>query len=305
MPKIQKISPQALIALKDALSNIYWKKKELRQFIELTMENPYIVSTIDWQENPKSESVSLLIDRMIARQDLYQNDLLKLLQEVSNFNDFSHLKYWDEKGDLTKRAKDCVLKLRNQTKGYFDAIEELKKAEERRENNIEKVKKTIYFAEKLNDLKLTFFEIASNSNHQKRGFQLEKLLNEIFRLFDLDPKASFKIIGEQIDGSFTFDSHDYLLEAKWQKEPINASDLYVFGSKIAGKLKNTLGLFISLDGFSKESTQTSNPVVKSMILMDGQDLMYILDGRISLNEMIFIKKRHASDTGEIYHKIAN
>src|SRR5258708_3328939 len=108
--KIQKISAQALIALKDALANVYWRKKELRQFIELTVENSLIVSTIDWQENPKYESVSQLIDRMAARQDLYLNDLLKLLQETSNINDFSHLKYWDEKGNLTKRAIEAVAK---------------------------------------------------------------------------------------------------------------------------------------------------------------------------------------------------
>ena len=30
--KVQKISTQALIALKDALSNVYWRKKELRQY---------------------------------------------------------------------------------------------------------------------------------------------------------------------------------------------------------------------------------------------------------------------------------
>jgi len=301
--KTQKISTQALIALKDALANIYWKKKELRQFIELTMENSYIVSTIDWQENPKYESVSQLIDRMVARQDMYQNDLLKLLQETSNFNDFSHLKYWDTKGDLTKRAQEAVLKLRNQTKGYFEIIEELKKTEERRSNNIERVKQTISFSEKLDALKNHFFEIATGKDAQKRGFQLEKLLNEMFHLFDLDPKASFKIIGEQIDGSFTFDNQDYILEVKWQKQPVNAGDLYKFGGKISGKLKNTLGLFISLDGFSKECTETGSSSVKSMILMDGQDLMSILDGRLSLNEMIFIKRRHASDTGEIYYHI--
>jgi len=47
---LQKISTQAIIALKDALSNLYWRKKDLRQFIELTIENSAIVSTIDWQE---------------------------------------------------------------------------------------------------------------------------------------------------------------------------------------------------------------------------------------------------------------
>jgi restriction endonuclease Mrr len=302
--KDQKISTQALIALKDALSNIYWRKKEIRQFIELTMENPYIVSTIDWQENPKYESVSQLIDRMAARPDLYKNDLLKLFQETSNFNDFSHLKYWDTKGDLTKRAKESVKKLRVQTKGYFDAIEELQRAANRRIENLEKVKQTISFSEKLEILKKQFFEIASIDIAQQRGFKLEKLLNELFHLFDLQPKASFKITGEQIDGSFTFDNDDYILEAKWQKAQVNAGDLYKFGGKISGKLKNTLGLFISLDGYSPECTKTGSSVVKSMILMDGQDLMLVLDGRIRLNEMIFIKRRHASDTGEIYYRIS-
>ncbi|MBP8994205.1 MAG: restriction endonuclease [Bacteroidales bacterium] len=130
------------------------------------------------------------------------------------------------------------------------------------------------------------------------------MLNELFQLFDLLPKAAFKIVGEQIDGSFTFDNDDYLLEAKWQTSLVNAGDLYKFGGIISGKLKNTLGLFISLDGFSSECTDTGSNIVKSMILMDGQDLMMVLDGRIRLNEMLFIKTRHASDTGEIYYRIS-
>ena len=122
----KKISVQTLLALKDALTNIFWTKKDLRQFIELTLENPLIVSTIDWTENTKLESVSQIIDRMTKRQDLYQTDLLKLIQEAGNFNDFSHLKIWENAEDKIKKAKAAVVKLRNQTKGYFDTIEELK-----------------------------------------------------------------------------------------------------------------------------------------------------------------------------------
>lgn len=299
----QKISTQAIIALKDALSNIYWRKKDLRQFIELTIEHSTIVSTIDWQEIQKQESVSILIDRMVAREDIYQNDLLRLLQETANFNDFSHLEYWDKDGELVKRAKKCVEKLRNQTKGYFDAIDELRKAAEKREENISKVKMTIYFAEKLEELKAKFFEIAINANSQQRGFQLEKLLNELFLLFDLSPKSAFKILGEQIDGAFTYDSNDYILEAKWQKSQVNASDLYSFGGKISNKLKNTLGLYISIDGFSPSGIETNHPLTKQMILMDGQDLIQVLDGRIRLNDMILIKRQHASQTGQIFYRI--
>lgn len=38
------------------------------------------------------------------------------------------------------------------------------------------------------------------------GVALEPFLRELFDTFDLDPKASFKISGEQIDGGFTLDS---------------------------------------------------------------------------------------------------
>lgn len=298
------ISANAILALKDALVAIYYRKKDLRQFIELTIENTAIVSSIDWVDNIKYESVSQLIDRMVKRQDLYQTDLLKLVQEVGNMNDFSHLEYWekDNKG-LIKKAEVAVEKLRQQAKGHFDTIEELKKAEERREINREKLKESIGYQQKLDILRMEFYGIASNINSQRKGFQFEKFLNKLFFFFDLDPKSAFKVVGEQIDGAFTFDNADYLLEAKWQEKEINAADLYTFGGKIQGKLKNTLGLFISLGPYSSECTETGSSITKSMILMDGTDLMQVLEGRIRLNEMILIKRKHASQTGEIYYRM--
>lgn len=299
----KKISVQTLLALKEALATIFWTKKDLRQFIELTIENSLIVSTIDWAENTKFESVSQLIDRMAKKQDIYQTDILKLIQEATNFSDFGHLKYWDDSEDKIKKAKAAVDKLRNQTKGYFDSIEELKKAEKARAATQEKIKESINYQQRLDELKQRFFQIAINDNHQARGHQLEKFLNDLFIFFDLDPKSSFKITGEQIDGSFTFDNTDYLLEAKWQKKLIDAQDLYGFGGKIQGKFKNTCGLYISLEGYSSESTKTDSPSVKAIILMDGSDLMQILEGRIKLNDMLYIKRRHASQTGEIFYRI--
>jgi len=91
-------------------------------------------------------------------------------------------------------------------------------------------------------------EIATSSDAPKRGYGLEKLLNELFTLFDLDPKASFKITGEQIDGAFTFKDDDYLLEAKWQKELVNAGDLYKFAGVINGKRKKHARI-VRVDGW--------------------------------------------------------
>lgn len=44
----------------------------------------------------------------------------------------------------------------------------------------------------------------------KRGFALEKFLNEMFAAYNLEPRGSFRIVGEQIDGSFQVGTDIYL-----------------------------------------------------------------------------------------------
>ena len=68
----------------------------------------------------------------------------------------------------------------------------------------------------IEQLKEIFYNLASTKDFQARGYALEKLLNDLFLLYDLAPKSSFKITGEQIDGAFTFNNDEYLLEAKWR-----------------------------------------------------------------------------------------
>ena len=74
------ISPAAINALKDALTHIYWTKDDLKRFVYNTITNKAIVNTIDWANLKKYESVSELIDRMCARKDYFQNDLIALFE---------------------------------------------------------------------------------------------------------------------------------------------------------------------------------------------------------------------------------
>lgn len=294
------ISPAAIVALKEALIHIYWKKADLKSFVYNTISNKPLVATIDWHINLKQVSADELISRMSARPDLYKSDLFALFEAVVNFNDFSHLKQWDEAEKKIAKAKEAVNAVRINAKGYFEHLEEEKKIMERKRATQENISSKSALTEKLEQLNLRFLNIAISSDAQQRGYALEKLLNDLFALFDLDPKASFKIIGEQIDGAFTFDNDDYLLEGKWQKRLVDAGDLYKFSSKVNGKRKNTLGLFFSMDGFSKECLQVNNHDTKSIILMDGADLNAVLTDRISLHDLLYRKRRHASETGSIY-----
>jgi hypothetical protein len=297
---MKTFSPDAIIALKEALTNIYWKKQDLRSFVYHTIENKLLISTIDWDNNKKAESVGILIDRMVARSDLYQNDLLRLFDVVMHFNDFTHLRQWDDADIKIQRAKDSVEALRRHASGYFQLKEEKDKSEERKKifENMQKEKES--FSNMISVLKEDFSRLVVEPNAQKRGFAFEKFLNSLFTLFDLDPKESFRITGEQIDGAFTFDGNDFLLEAKWQEKPVELGDIYDLGGKIEGRLKLTLGFFVSINGFTKNYIESKSPLLKTMLLMDGSDLIAVLENRIDLKDLLFRKRRHASETGDIY-----
>lgn len=295
MTRIKKISPQAILALKEALSVITWKRDDLKDFLKYSMDNSAILGTINW-DGTKRESVKELVERMTNRPDLYQTDLMNLLLAVTDLTDFPQLEFWDEDGTKKIKAKKAVDNLRKYTKGYIQITKEQEEAKKRREKSESKIAENKTLESELNRLKALFNKLATNNNFQQRGFEFEKFLNELFQLYELDAKASFKNHGEQIDGAFTYDGTDYLLEAKW-KQQVNRTDLATFTFKVENKLKIAMGLLITVDGLTPEAI---SPDFKSIIIMDGLDLISILDGRVSLTDLLYKKRRKATETGRIY-----
>ncbi len=162
------------------------------------------------------------------------------------------------------------------------------------------LQKAQFFQSELEKLKIDFNRMsASSASPQKRGYEFEQFLNSLFNLFDLDPKCSYKISGEQIDGAFTHDNQDYLIEAKWEAKAMPKSALHAFSGKVKDKLTTTLGLFISISGFADECIRREN---SNIILMDYQDIIMVIENRIDLKQLIYLKRQHASQTGIIlYH----
>lgn len=300
---MKQFSPEAIMALKEALTHIYWKRKDIKMFVYHTIDNKLMLSTIDFKNSTKEESVSILIDRMVQRLDLYYDDLLKLFDAVLHIRDFSHLKKWEDPETKIRNAQNAVESLRKHAEGYFQLQEEKQRAKQRKES-YEMIKREKEVARaKLSQIRNSFMYLAALQNPIARGYAFESFLNDLFEFYELDPRRSFKISGGQIDRAFTFENIDYIVEAKWHNNLVNAGDLYKFAGKISGKLKITLGLFIAYAGYSPESLSVDAPGIKSMILMDGADLMAILDERIDLTDLLYRKRRRASETGNIYLKV--
>ena len=151
-------------------------------------------------------------------------------------------------------------------------------------------------------------ELTNISSHsdtpQSRGFAFEKYLKKLFEDYNLEPRGSFKIVGEQIDGSFILHNEVYLLEAKWTNKKIEKADLVVFNEKVASKSGFTRGLFISFSGFSDEALTTfANGRSVRIVLMTVQELAIALSRKLDFTKVLSAKVRALAEEGDFNKSI--
>lgn len=161
-------------------------------------------------------------------------------------------------------------------------------------------------AQKMEQLRASFTAmVASKDDPQIRGYGLEDLLAELFGVHELTYRPPYKTHTEQIDGHFGFKGFDYLVEARWRATQPTEADLLVLKSKVDKKITSTRGLFVSIPGFRPEVVvEFTKGVSSNMILMDGADLMLILEGRVSLTDALDLKIQKTAQEGIVFFPLA-
>ncbi|MFC3443910.1 hypothetical protein ACFOKF_22430 [Sphingobium rhizovicinum] len=146
-----------------------------------------------------------------------------------------------------------------------------------------------------------FTGLMSEGNAQARGYLFETFLSDLFDFEGLDARRSFKLTGEQIDGSFLWRARTHLVEAKWTKNPAAGSEFGAFDYKIRGKTADTRGLFVSINGYSPEAIAGMNGKGElKFVCIDGVHLMRALSSDEGLTPLMEKIWRHADETGEAY-----
>lgn len=155
--------------------------------------------------------------------------------------------------------------------------------------------------DRLDALQVEFLQLHQKQDHQARGYSLERLLSELFRFNELEYSGSYRTETDQIDGAVSLDSFTYLIEAKWRKLPISDSDIGAFNNKVERRIDATRGLFVSMSGFRPETVDLYRRAKDNrLVFMDGADLSWILEGRVSFAEALRAKVRAASIYGDPY-----
>ncbi|MFI9326925.1 restriction endonuclease [Kitasatospora sp. NPDC052868] len=134
---------------------------------------------------------------------------------------------------------------------------------------------------------------------QTRGRKFERWLRELLSEGNLEPRTAYRPKGEEIDGSFVHRDRTYLLEAKWLADEVPASTIYQFKGKVDGKLVGTIGVFISMSGFSTDSVEALRVGKElNIILFDRRDIEAAL--AYGFATVLAFKLRAAADQGDLF-----
>lgn len=143
---------------------------------------------------------------------------------------------------------------------------------------------------------------ADSAWYRQRGKRFEQIICDLLEREGLKPRTSYRPEGEEIDGSFEMDRRTFLLEAKWHSDKLPASTIYAFKGKVDGKLVGTVGVFISVSGYSESAVDALRLGKElNVILFDGDDFEACLEEDRQFTKILRLKLRRAAETGEIYY----
>jgi hypothetical protein len=148
-------------------------------------------------------------------------------------------------------ARLAVAELKRWTEQYSDAISERERVEAELAAATQQAEASRKVSDELEGLRLRFMEMWGMTDPHQRGYAFQEFLDKLFVLFDLEPRLSYRLEHAEIDGSISFDTDDYIIEARWRKDASSPIDADRFDKKVERKGKNALGLFISVNGFTE------------------------------------------------------
>jgi Restriction endonuclease len=296
---VKRIHPGAYQALREALSVVFWYKRNFKNYLHMALrDHPELLAGLNFDDY-KRWVADALVDRLSERESRYQQTTVQLMTAVASMERFPDLESLADAEARVAEARKAVDELRRWTERYSDLLAEQERIETARAAAAQQAEAARRFSDEVEALRLRFLDMHARTDVQQRGLDFQDFLDKLFTLFDMEPRLAYNLEHEQIDGSVSFDTDDYIIEARWWKGRVGRNDADVFDKKVDRKGKNALGIFVSVNGFSEGALETYSEET-SFLAIDGADLMCVLDQRVRLDDLLRRKKRHANETGHCY-----
>jgi hypothetical protein len=296
-----QLTPQLLTLTYEAALKSFWRKNALKKFLRSCGINEKHLNT--WDED---ETKRTFLDRtfdLLQRDDKGKKVILEMAVALSEQVSFPDLRNWEDSNEKILAAEIAVDELKQYLQQQNKAIKnEEEKAAARKKAHTEKIRIQRQLTDKEN-LRHRLDELFPSVGTQQGGYQFQDWFFDLLDFCEIDNKRPYNSSGRQIDGTLTHDGTTYLIELKFTGEQSSVTDIDSLKGKIDKKADNTMGILVSISGYSSRAVEEASGSKTTILLMDHSHLYYYLSGGMDFKDIVSRIRRHASQTGESFLKV--
>jgi hypothetical protein len=284
--------------VQDALLKSFWRKNALLKFLRRHKIAESFLAT--WQE---TETKRVFIERLFPKLESDSKGAQVIKQMGASLSDqvkFPDLEGWDDAPAKIQSAKEAIGALRHYLNTQKQSTDDAKTREETRKAAHQRMQETIKKRQSLETLAETLKELSRRIGTAEAGYEFQDWFFDVVDFFEMINRRPYSSGGRQIDGSVTVEGTTYLTELKFTREQAGAPDVDTFLAKVNDKADNTMGIMISMSGYSSTAVEQASGRKTPIILLDHGHVYLVLNGSWTLEEVVSRVRRHASQTARAF-----
>lgn len=293
-----KITPRLIDLTYESALKAYWRKEALRKFLRASHISESFLSS--WNED---ESKRAFLDRVfqnLQKSDNGKSVIIRMARSLSEQTTFPDLNGWEDSKQKLADATSAVQELRSYLLIQDQEIESEKEREQARREGQQRHQKIQRALTDRTKLQQRLDAMHSAVGTQSGGYEFQEWFYDVIDFCELQNRRPYTSDGRQIDGSITHEGTTYLVELKFTATQSGASDIDSLRSKVDDKADNTMGIVVSISGYSSVAINQASGRKTTLLLFDAAHLYHFLSGVMSFGDIISRVRRHASQTGEAY-----
>lgn len=273
---IDQLTPHRLTLTYDAALKSFWRKKALRTFLRECRIAETFLSTWGPDEIKRE-----FLDRtftQLQKTEKGRTALLRMGEFLAEQQSFPDLENWEDSKEKIRAAATAVARLREyigKQKEELDSRRDREETQKRFRERQAEVQRAGMDLEKLNS-RLT--ALAIRLGEQAAGYEFQTWFYDLLDYSEIVNRRPYVHRGRQIDGSLTHDGTTYLAELKFTREQAVATDVDSFFKKVTDKGDNTMGIMVSISGYSSVAKDEASGPKTPLLLIDHGHLYIVLSG---------------------------
>ena len=301
MPK--RLPPHYVQLVWEATHKSFWRRQALHNFLRRSGIRNSLLAT--WmQEETKRDFLNRLFPQLES-SDAGIRAINAMADSLIEQNTFPDLENWEDSRRMKENAHQAVSALRSYRTNQVEMAatkrsraETRRRAAELREQKLREQQDISLLEGKLNAL-------VSRQGTPEGGHAFQDWFYDFVAYFEIQHRRPYRTNGREIDGSITIGDTTYLSELKFQLDPVGGPDVDVFRRKVETKADNTMGIMVSMSGYTKPAIDSASGERSPLLLIDHHHLYAVLTGVLRLGELISRIRRNASQTGNPFHRLEN